>query len=341
MKVLYCKKPTIFEEKHEQILTPRKDEALVKITRIGICGTDIHAYNGNQPFFTYPRVLGHELSGEIIELQDEITNLTVGDRVTIIPYLQCGDCIACRNNKPNCCTSLNVLGVHIDGGMKEYMTIPTSHLLNANTITDDDAALVEPLSIGAHAVTRANLVKGQTVLVIGAGPIGLAVMKFAKLAGVTVIGMDVNNERLQFCKEWAEVDYLVNAKEDALAKIEQLTDGNFPTTVFDATGNQASMNHAINYVSHGGKLVFVGLIKGEIAFSSPEFHKREMTLLGSRNATKEDFNYVIKCIEQELVDTKALITNRITMSDLVTSFQELTSPANNVIKSIIVMDNSI
>src|SRR5699024_3814061 len=151
------------------------------------------------------------------------------------------------------------LGVQTDGGMKEYMTVPTSHLIAANDIPAEEMALVEPLSIGAHAVRRADIEKGETVLVIGAGPIGLAVMRFAKLQGAKVIGMDMNEDRLQFCKKWAEVDETVNVKNDPIKEIEQLTDGDFPTVVFDATGNQTSMNGAINYVSHGGKLVFVGL----------------------------------------------------------------------------------
>ncbi|NEU32263.1 zinc-binding alcohol dehydrogenase family protein [bacterium LRH843] len=338
MKVLYCQEPNNFQLREEDIPSPAKGEALLKITRIGICGTDIHAYHGNQPFFTYPRVLGHELCGEIVELKEEQHHLKVGDRVTIIPYLHCGDCVACRNHKPNCCTNINVLGVHIDGGMKEYMTIPATHLLNVNKISPDSAAMVEPLSIGAHAVRRTNLGAGQTALVIGAGPIGLAVMRFAKLTGANVIAMDINYERLQFCKEWAKVDSIVTAGDNALAEIEKLTNGEFPTVVFDVTGNQTSMNQAIHFVSHGGQLVYVGLIKGDITFSDLEFHKREMSLLASRNATLEDFHYVIDCIEKGFVDTDALISIRTKLSDLVNDFSDITNPKNKVIKALIELE---
>ncbi len=338
MNVLYCQKPNVFEMKEESLPTPKKGEALLKIKRIGICGTDIHAFYGNQPFFSYPRILGHELSGEIVEINGEHQGLKHGDFVTVVPYLQCGQCIACRNHKPNCCTKIEVLGVHTDGGMREYMTVPVSHLINTNNISLDEAAMVEPLSIGAHAVRRSNVGKGQTALVIGAGPIGLAVMRFAKLTGADVIAMDIHDERLQFCKEWAKIDHIVNANNNPVEQISELTNGDFPTVVFDATGNQASMNHAIQYVSHGGTLVYVGLVKGDISFFNPEFHKRELSLLGSRNATVADFKYVIEAIEKGEVDVQAIISKRANLVELVVHFSEITNPKNNVIKAMVEMD---
>jgi 2-desacetyl-2-hydroxyethyl bacteriochlorophyllide A dehydrogenase len=334
MKVISCEEPNILMEKTEELPERSSGEVLIEIKRIGICGTDLHAYRGNQPFFTYPRVLGHELAGGVVEA-DPDSALTAEDQVIVIPYLECGRCIACRNGKPNCCTDMKVLGVHLDGGMKEFIRVPENHVMKVNQISLDEASMVEPLSIGAHAVRRSNLSKNQVALVIGAGPIGLAVMRFAKLTGATVIAMDINHDRLEFCMNWAEVDYTINALEDPELELARLTEGDFPQVVYDATGNKNSMMNAFNFVSHGGQLIYVGLVKEEISFHDPEFHKREMSLLASRNATIEDFEYVISCIEQEQIKIHELITKRIPFTSLVTDFETLFDPASKVIKAVI------
>ncbi|MCM3761117.1 zinc-binding alcohol dehydrogenase family protein [Alkalihalobacillus oceani] len=334
MKVVYCQQPNQFLEREEEKPVPKEGEALLQIKRIGICGTDIHAFYGNQPYFTYPRVLGHELSAEIVEINGE-SEFQLGDYVTIVPYMECGSCVACRNGKPNCCVSLQVLGVHTDGGMKEFLAVPLSHLVKVNDISLDAAALIEPLSIGAHAVRRAEVKEREQVLVIGAGPIGLAVMKFAALAGAKVIAMDINPERLRFCQQWAGVDHVIQGGKDALSELQRLTNGDGAWTVIDATGNQHSMNEAIQYVSHGGKLVFVGLIKESVSFHHPDMHKREMTVIGSRNATRADFEYVISCMEKDLINCEALLTKRLKLTEVAQQFTEAIDPRTNVIKVIV------
>lgn len=334
MKVVYCQQPNQFLEREEEKPVPKEGEALLHIKRIGICGTDIHAFYGNQPYFTYPRVLGHELSAEIVEINGE-SEFKHGDHVTIVPYMECRNCVACRNGKPNCCVSLQVLGVHTDGGMKEFLAVPSSHLVKVNNISLDAAALIEPLSIGAHAVRRAEVKEHEQVLVIGAGPIGLAVMKFAVLAGAKVIAMDINPERLRFCQQWAGVEHVIQGGGDAFSELQRLTNGDGAWTVIDATGNQHSMNEAIQYVSHGGKLVFVGLIKEKVSFHHPDMHKREMTVIGSRNATRADFEYVISCIEKDLIDCEALLTKRIKLTEVAQQFTKATDPRTNVIKVIV------
>ncbi|HEY1216081.1 MAG TPA: zinc-binding alcohol dehydrogenase family protein, partial [Bryobacteraceae bacterium] len=292
MKTIVCEQVERFQlvETEEPVL--KQGEAIIRIKRIGICGTDLHAYRGNQPFFTYPRILGHELSGFIEEVGENAAGLQAGDLVGVIPYMHCGACIACRNGKTNCCTGLQVLGVHRDGGMRELIAVPISHLVKADGLTPDQAAILEPLSIGAHAVRRSELRAGETALVIGAGPIGLGVMIFAKQLGANVIAMDMNGERLAFCREWAHVDHTVDARHQAMERLAGLTNGELPSVVFDATGNTRSMTDAFGLVAHGGKLVYVGLVKADITFHDPEFHKRELTLMGSRNATLEDFEHV-------------------------------------------------
>ncbi|WP_054023047.1 zinc-binding alcohol dehydrogenase family protein [Bacillus sp. FJAT-28004] len=320
-------------EQEEPVL--QTGTAIVRIRRIGICGTDLHAYKGNQPFFTYPRVLGHELAGIVEQIDDPQSTIKIGDQVSIIPYLHCGECIACRHGKTNCCTDMKVLGVHIDGGMRELVVVPTTHLLVTNDLTLDQSAVLEPLSIGAHAVRRAELRAGETVLVIGSGPIGLGVMAFAKHRGARVIAMDIQEDRLAFCKQWAKVDETVNAREDAEAKISELTNGEFPTVVFDATGNARSMSDAFSFVAHGGKLVYVGLVKADLSFNDPEFHKREMTLMGSRNATIEDFAAVQEAVRSGGIDVASFITHRVPFGEMINHFDSWLKRESKVIKAIV------
>ncbi|MEO8713315.1 MAG: zinc-binding alcohol dehydrogenase family protein, partial [Parafilimonas sp.] len=301
MKSLICIQPGLFEYKEIEKPVGQKDHALLKIKRIGICGTDLHAYEGTQPYFSYPRILGHELAAEIAEVNTS-TGFTIGETVTIIPYFNCGSCIACRNNKPNCCASLKVCGVHIDGGMVEYLSVPDNALVHGNNLSLDTLALTEPLAIGAHAIRRAAVNEGNFVLVIGAGPIGLAVMNFAAIAGADVIALETNEKRLNVCKNVFGYTNIINAKDGNIQEqLMEITQGNMPEIVMDATGNLNAINNAFELMAHGGKFILVGLQKEKISFSHPEFHKREATLMSSRNATRKDFEYVIDCLEKKLI----------------------------------------
>lgn len=317
---------------------PSAGEAVVSIRRIGICGTDLHAYKGNQPFFTYPRVLGHELAGVVQSVDDAVDGLRAGDQVCIVPYLHCGTCIACRRGLTNCCVSMQVLGVHVDGGMRERITVPVSHLIKTEGLTLDQSAVLEPLSIGAHAVRRSGLRAGDVALVIGAGPIGLGVMAFAKHRGATVIAMDIKDERLDFCRRWAKADYAVNAAQpDAKEQLAALTGGDLPTVVFDATGNARSMTESFSLVAHGGTLVFVGLVKADIGFHDPEFHKRELTLMGSRNATREDFDLVMEAVRSGSIDVESYITHRAPFEQIIEHFDSWLKPESKVIKAMVTL----
>ncbi|MBW7477265.1 zinc-binding alcohol dehydrogenase family protein [Paenibacillus oenotherae] len=335
MRTILCRQIDEFEMIETERPVPQTGEALVRIKRIGICGTDLHAFKGNQPYFTYPRVLGHELSGIVEQINGDRLGLAVGDQVAIIPYLECGICVACRRGKSNCCTDMRVLGVHTDGGMREYITVPTDHLVKVNDISLDHAAVIEPLSIGAHAVRRAGLSQGETVLVIGAGPIGLGVMALAKNSGARVIVMDVSEERLQFCREWAGIHDTVNALQSPVDRLRELTGGDLPTVVFDATGNVKSMTGAFDYVAHGGKLIYVGLVKSDITFNDPDFHKKELTLMGSRNATKEDFHAVLDVVRKKLVPLDDYITHRVSFNGMIDEFERWMNPAAGVIKAMV------
>ncbi|BBH21422.1 alcohol dehydrogenase [Paenibacillus baekrokdamisoli] len=335
MKGIVCEQIDQFQ--YIEMLEPTyvKGEAIVRIKRIGICGTDLHAYKGNQPFFTYPRVLGHELAGIIEQVGENEAGLQVGDQVSIIPYMHCGSCIACLRGKTNCCTDMKVLGVHVDGGMRELISVPTSHLILTNGLTLDQTAVLEPLSIGAHAVRRSGLQKGETVLVIGAGPIGLGVMAFAKQSGAKVIVMDMKDERLDFCRQWANVDHTINALHGPKEQLAAIQDGELPTVVFDATGNARSMMDAFQYAAHGGVLVYVGLVKADISFHDPEFHKRELTLMASRNATREDFDNVLMLMKNSKIDVEQYVTHRVPFEMMISEFDRWLMPESKVIKALV------
>ena len=335
MKALVCTRPGEFfyEEKEAPQLQP--GHAIIRIKRIGICGTDLHAYEGTQPFFEYTRILGHELAGDLVAV-DRAPGFQIGEKVTVIPYFNCGTCIACRSALPNCCANIKVCGVHVNGGFVEYLSVPSASLVHSQGLSYDELSLVEPLAIGAHGVRRAGVKEGEAVLVVGAGPIGLGITEFARIAGGRVILMDINDNRLRFCNEQLQVQHTVNpTKTDAMESLKEITGGDMPTVVIDATGSLKAINEAFAYMAHGARYVLVGLQRGEITVSHPEFHKREATLMSSRNATREDFAHVIASMKKGLVKPTTYITHRVQFGDVKTHFDSWLKPETGVIKATV------
>lgn len=316
---------------------PGAGEALVRVKRVGICGTDLHAFRGRQPFFSYPRILGHELGVEIVALgaATGAHDLRIGDICAVEPYLNCGVCSACQRGKTNCCQQLQVLGVHIDGGMREYITVPQHKLHKAQGATIEQLAVVEMLCIGAHAVRRAQVTPGETALVIGAGPIGLATMQFARLAGAEVVCLEVSPNRIDFCRRHPGIEHFVDATHGVEAGLQRVLGGDMPTLVFDATGNAQSMMGAFNYVAHGGKLIFVGLVQGDLTFNDPHFHSHELTLLATRNATAEDFAYVVDCLNTGKINLDPWITHHASPEELIEVFPTWLDPESGVVKAML------
>jgi 2-desacetyl-2-hydroxyethyl bacteriochlorophyllide A dehydrogenase len=315
---------------------PRRgqSEVAVRIRRAGVCGTDFHIYEGSHPFLQYPRVIGHELSGEIAEVGSG-GSAKVGQRVVIIPYLSCGACVACRRGKTNCCQKISVLGVHVDGGMAEYICVPEGNVIPAEDISLDHAAMVEFLSIGAHAVRRAQPRSGDRVLVVGAGPIGLGCLLFAQLTGAGVTALDFRPDRLDFCRNHLRIDHTVRGGPEVLQDLADLTNGDLYDIVIDATGNAASMMAGFNYVAHGGAYVLVSVVRDTISFADPTFHAREMTLLGSRNATLEDFHTVLSAIRAGKLPMASLASHRAPLDESPRRFAEWIKPETQVIKALI------
>lgn len=339
MKALVCTKPGEFAYEEKEAPQAREGHAIIKIKRIGICGTDLHAFEGTQPFFEYPRILGHELAGELVEFSNA-PGFEIGEKVSFIPYFNCGTCIACRSGLPNCCANIRVCGVHVNGGFVEYLSVPSPSLLHGDGLNYDELSLVEPLAIGAHGVRRAGVKEGEFVLVVGAGPIGLGIAEFARIAGGKVIVMDINDNRLLFCKEKLSVHHTINPlHSDAMESLRELTNGDMPTVVIDATGNLKAINNAFSYMAHGARYVLVGLQKGEINFSHPEFHKREATLMSSRNATRQDFEHVIACMKKSWVKPTTYITHRVQFDEVKNHFESWLRPETGVIKATVELND--
>lgn len=335
MKALVCTEPGRLDYIERDNPALSKGYAIIKVKRIGICGTDLHAFEGTQPYFSYPRIFGHELAGELSAF-DDAGDFEINEAVTFIPYFNCGSCIACRNGKPNCCTQMQVYGVHVDGGMAAYLSVPSCLLVHGEELSFDELALVEPLAIGAHGIRRAGVKKDEFVLVIGAGPIGLATMEFAKIAGARVIAADINEQRLQFCREKLKIEHAIHVlSADVLGQLKEITNGDMPTVVVDATGNLKAINNAFQYMAHGGRYVLIGLQRGDISFSHPEFHKREATLMSSRNATRQDFEHVIASLKKGAIQPTTYITHRVAFDRVAAEFASWLDPASGVVKAMV------
>ncbi|OBW98352.1 zinc-binding alcohol dehydrogenase family protein [Gallibacterium anatis] len=332
MKALVCNKP--FEFSYKQLSTPtiKEDQVLLKVAAVGICGTDIHAFGGNQPFFSYPRILGHEASGIIADIGSKVSQWKVGQRVALIPYVSCGECDACRSGRTNCCEKISVIGVHEDGAFSEYLAAPARNILAIDDQVDDiTAALIEPFAISAHAVRRAEIKAGDDVLIVGAGPIGLGAASIAAADGANVAIADTSAERREHIKTQLKLPAFNPIDE----KVENFFNGKLPLIVIDATGNQKAMNNDVNLIRHGGRIVFVGLFKGDFSIHDPDFHKKETTLLGSRNATPKDFEKVQSLMAQGKLSAAMMLTHTFKFDQLAEVFEEQVVNNKDLIKSVV------
>ena len=340
IKALVMTKPGefAFEDRPKPVL--KNDEILFKVLQVGICGTDLHAFEGTQPFFSYPRIVGHELTVQVAEIpataKSAATGIKEGDIVSLLPYICCGHCIACRNGKTNCCTSLKVLGVHIDGGMQEYISLPAFYAVPAGKLKPSDIALVECFAIGFHGVRRGNPKTGEAALVVGAGPIGIGVIHGLKEKGAKVIAMDINDKRLAYARDIAGADYTINSRDtDPEEAIEDITGGELVPLVIDATGNAEQMMKAFLYVCAGGNIVYVSLVRADITFQDPVFHAKEITLMASRNAIKEDFANVIAGMESGRVNSSGFVTHTASLEETPEQLASWLKPETGCIKAVV------
>lgn len=317
---------------------PGPGEALVRIHRVGVCGTDIGGYLGKMPFFSYPRIPGHELGVEVLATGAGVTNLQPGDRCSVEPYINCGHCYACRRGHTNCCETNKTLGVMCDGGLCEQMILPAAKLHVSRQLTFEQLALVETLAIGCHAINRGAPQAGEHLLVIGAGPIGLSVIEFARLSGAKTIVTDMNEARLAFVRDKMGVPNTIVTRggDEAVQELSELTNGQLADVVIDATGSNKSMGAALNYCAFAGRLVYVGITQADVTFPhAPVMHRRELTIRASRNALPGDFKRIIELIERGEIDTQPWITHHARFDDVISAFPSWVKPETGVIKAMV------
>ena len=338
MKYIRLEQPGCLALDEKEFPTPSAGSVLLKVKAVGICGTDLHAYQGNQPFFDYPRVLGHELATEIVDTGNSTAPLSAGDRVVIIPYINCQQCQACAAGQTNCCERLKVLGVHTDGGMQEVISVPDRLLIPASDLSVEEISIVEPLSIGAHALRRSRVTKDQSIVVIGCGPIGIGLIQLAKYIGAHVIAIDTNDHRLNLAKEKFGADVVINALQSPLEKLTEVSGGNLSDFVFDATGKKSVIESTVDYMRHGGTIVFVGLTNGQLTFHNPTIHRKEASLLCSRNATREDFEFVMNVLRQKKFNVSSYITRQEGYQSIVNNFHLWSAPDSKDIKILTIWD---
>lgn len=342
MKAIRLQEPKHFE--HVEIDDPGQPgagQALVRTHRMGICGTDISGFLGKMPFFSYPRIPGHELGVEVVAVGDGVTNVNPGDRCSVEPYMNCGECYPCRKGNSNCCETLNVIGVMVDGGLCERFLIRAEKLHPSEKLSMEQLALVETLAIGCHANDRGNPQQGDHALIIGAGPIGLATLEFARLTGASITVMDMNPDRLDFCRKTYNIEHTIQFKGDGseIGQAMDITGGDRYSVVTDATGSNKSMSSAFGFVAHTGSLVYVGITTQDVTFLHPTLHKPEITLKASRNALPANFGRIIGLIEDGTINTDPWVTHRTNFDDVVSNFEALTKPETGVIKAVIEVAN--
>ena len=317
--------------------SPGAGEALVRVHQVGVCGTDISGYLGKHPFFTYPRIPGHELGVEVLEVGAGVENVKPGDRCAVEPYMNNPDSFASRRGLTNCCQEVEVIGVHVDGGLCDRIKIRADKLHPASGLQYEQLALVETLAIGCHACNRSEAQQGDRVLVIGVGPIGCSVIEFLRIRGCEIATMDLNPDRLEMIRGLYGIEHLVSLADgsDGMERVRDITSGEGFDYVIDATGSPKSMSFAPNYVRHGGTFVCVGNTTEEITFSHSLLQKPELTIKMSRNALPEDFAFIIKTMEAGSIDTNAWITHRTTLAEVADVFPSFTKPESGVLKAMI------
>jgi 2-desacetyl-2-hydroxyethyl bacteriochlorophyllide A dehydrogenase len=326
MQQIILRSPGMFAQLDVELPSAAPGEALVRMERVGVCGSDFHAFAGKHPAYVYPRVLGHELACTVLSAPPNAFGISQGDRCAIDPYVNCGECRTCRMGRTNCCERLEVLGVHRDGGMQNLMAIPLRLLHPSTSLSLDELALVETLGIGAHAVKRCCIDRGETALVVGAGPIGLGTALFAREAEAEVTVVETNDSRRSFAQHlgWNTL----SSWNEVMADV-----------VFDATGSASVMAESLNHVNAGGKLVFVGLTRDPVSLDDSLFHKREVTLFSSRNSANQ-FPRIIRLLEEGTITVKDWVTDRLSLAELPKAFAGLlTRP--KLIKAIVEVEHEV
>ncbi|MCM3489802.1 zinc-binding alcohol dehydrogenase family protein [Alkalihalophilus marmarensis] len=313
------------------------NEVLMRVRMVGICGSDMHIYHGTNPLATYPRIIGHEVTGEVVKAGESVSRLKEGDKVVLEPIDTCGECYACRNGRANVCEKLEVYGVHRDGGMQEYMVVNEAHLHKVDaSIPFEDSVLVEPFTIGAQANWRGNVQKGDTVLIQGAGPIGICCLKVAKLLGATCFITDLSEERLDFALKCGADKVIHAGKEDVVEAVMKATAGEGANVVIDAVCLPQTFELGIHAASIAGRVVVLGFDERPSMISQLPITKKELTIVGSRLQTNQ-FEKVIKWMEEKELNVDEMVTHTFSIDEIKEAMSFIENNPNEVRKAVISM----
>ena len=325
----------------QEMPTPKEGEALIKIHCAAVCGSDIGAFRGTNGLVSYPRVIGHELSGEIVSIPDDPAQnpkgLKVGDRVAVDPYIYCGHCYACSIGRTNCCTSLKVLGVHVDGGMCEYFCHPANLLVKLpEGMSYEMGSLAEPLTIALHGIHRGSLKAGEYVAILGAGPIGLYAGMAAEAYGAHAIIIDIVQERLDFAKKMG-VEHTINSKEvDAVEKVREIT-GEGAQLVMECSGANILIRQSLDMVCHAGRITFTGWPKKETSLPTDTITRKEIDLRGARTSAGE-FPEALELIATKKVDMLKLLTKTIKLEEVPETIIDIEKNPGSYMKVVVTME---
>ncbi|AJA48774.1 L-threonine 3-dehydrogenase [Clostridium pasteurianum DSM 525 = ATCC 6013] len=332
MKAVYLEDPGKIGIKDIKNPIRKKGEALIKVKSIGICGSDIGAYRGTNPLVSYPRVIGHEIAGEVIDVEENDKDIKVHDRVIIDPYVYCGNCYPCSLKRTNCCEDLKVLGVHIDGGMTELFSHPIK-LMNKvpSNISWEQVPMAEPLTIALHAIHRTEVKEGEHVAIIGAGPIGLLAALAALAYRATPVLVDIVDERLEFAKKLG-IKYIINSKnQNAEEVIKNITNGRMAEVVIEASGANTAIRNTIDFVSYAGRIAFTGWPKKDTLLPTGLFTKKEIDIRGSRTSAGE-FPEALELISKGIIDVKPIISKVVRLDEVPESVKDLSEHPEKYLK---------
>lgn len=334
MKTVYVEEAGKIAIENIDMPIPKKGEALLKIKYCGICGSDVATYTGNQPFATYPRIPGHEFSAEIIDIEENGLGLKAGMTVTANPYFNCGKCYSCQRGFVNCCEDNQTMGVQRDGSFAQYITMPIERIIDGRGLDAKTLSLIEPFSIGYHAINRGDLKQGDKVLVIGAGPIGIFAMISAKLKGAEVYITDMLDRRLELAKELGADGIINSSKENLSERVKEITGNHGMDVCVEAVGLPQTFLNCIDNVCFAGKIILIGNGKRETNFNHSILLKKELNVYGSRNSL-HDFEPLIEIVASGKVNIDKIISDVYELDRATEAFEALKHNDGSLAKVLI------
>lgn len=318
----------------QENIKPQSSEIKIAVKKVGICGSDLHIYHGNNPFVTYPRVIGHEIVGEVIEIGEDVNDFILGDKIVVDPVISCGNCYACLNNRTNVCETLEVIGVHREGGLKEFLCLPASNAYKINALSYDIGVLIEPYSIAANILDRVNFKKNDTVLIFGSGVVGVTITQVVKMLGGKVIITDILDDKLEISRN-SGADYTINSKKTNVVQyVNKITNGKGVPIAIDAVGLPYILDEIFEVMSVAGRIGLLGLSKEKSKINCVEMIKKELSLYGSRLNNKK-FDTVISWLSSGKLVPNNLVTHQFKFEEVFDAIKVIEDEQTHSCKVII------